>query len=103
MAFNFDSCSSLAASKSSIFASTASNFASETDILVRCFAFDLVNRADIRLSTINVLKRLSRSHSKTIEKHFLESFLERARIRVRLAWRHHVTPVFFPDRKKNRF
>ena len=95
MAFNFDSCPSLAASKSSIFASTTSNFASVSDISVRCFAFDRVNLADIRLSAINILKGLSRSHRKTIKDHFLESFLERARNRVCLAWRHHVSPLCF--------
>ena len=75
MAFSFDSCSSLAASKSSIFASTASNFASVSGISVRCFAFDLVSLADIRLSTVNILKKLSHGHSKTINDNFLESFL----------------------------
>ena len=64
MAFNFDSCSSLAASKSSIFATTASYFASVSGISVRCFAIDLVSLADICFSTVNILKRLSHGHSK---------------------------------------
>ena len=92
MAFNFDSCSTLAASKSSIFVSTASSFASVSGISARCFALDLVSLADIRLSTIDILKKLSDGHSKAINDNFLENVLERARSSVRLAWRHHVTP-----------
>ena len=45
--------------------------------------------------TIDILKRLRRSHNKTIKDHFRESFLERARNRVRLAWRRHVILMIF--------
>lgn len=90
MAFNFDSCLSLAASKSYIFASTASN--SVTGVLVHCFALELVSLADIRLSTILIYsKGYHADIVKLLKVIFLKVSWRELRAVPLLAWRHHMT------------